>query len=96
MRNNARKDRMTKTLPYRFWFEAALAVLTGLLALVTPIVPDWIEFVSGWDPDRGDGSVERIIVVSCCVAALLSVSLAVRDLRRARTRPGTKVEARPG
>ena len=40
-----------------FWIEIGLAAITGLLALITPIFPDWIEFVSGWDPDQHDGSV---------------------------------------
>jgi hypothetical protein len=29
-----------------FWVEIGLAAITGLLALITPIFPDWIEFVS--------------------------------------------------
>ena len=75
---------MGKTLPYRFWAEAALAALTGFLALITPIMPDWIEFVSGWDPDQHDGSAERTIIVGLCFATLVAVSLAIRDLLRAR------------
>ena len=31
-----------------FWIEAGLAAISGLLALITPVFPDWIEFVSGW------------------------------------------------
>ena len=38
---------MNKILPGRFWVEILLASVTGLLALITPIMPDWIEFVSG-------------------------------------------------
>jgi hypothetical protein len=44
-----------------FWVEIGLATITGLLALITPIFPDWIEAVSGWDPDQHDGSVEWLI-----------------------------------
>ena len=44
----------------RFWIELAIGSLTGLLALITPIFPDWIEVISGWDPDQHDGSVESL------------------------------------
>ena len=54
---------MRRNFRRRFWAELSLASFTGLLALVTPIFPDWIELVSGWDPDQHDGSVERLIVV---------------------------------
>ena len=65
-----------------FWVEIGLAAITGLLALVTPIVPDWIEFVSGWDPDQHDGSVERMIVVGLFVVMTLMVALAAIEWRR--------------
>jgi uncharacterized membrane protein len=65
-----------------FWIEAGLAALTGLLALITPIFPDWIEFVSGWDPDQHDGSVERMIVVGLFVVTIAMVAAAVIEWRR--------------
>jgi hypothetical protein len=42
----------------RFWIS-----LTGLLALVTFFVPNWIELISGWVPDQHDDSVELFIVL---------------------------------
>jgi uncharacterized membrane protein len=65
-----------------FWIEIGLAALTGLLALVTPVFPDWIEFVSGWDPDQHDGSVERMIVVGLFVVTVVMVALAAIEWRR--------------
>jgi hypothetical protein len=65
-----------------FWVEAGLAAITGLLALITPIFPDWIEFVSGWDPDQHDGSVERMIVVGLLVVTVAMVALAAIEWRR--------------
>jgi hypothetical protein len=65
-----------------FWVEAGLAAITGLLALITPIFPDWIEFVSGWDPDQHDGSVERMIIVGLFVVAAVMVVLATIEWRR--------------
>ena len=65
-----------------FWVEIGLAAITGLLALITPIFPDWIEFVSGWDPDQHDGSVEWMIVVGLFVVTIVIVALAAIEWRR--------------
>ena len=52
------------------------------LAIVTPFAPDWIEVVSGWDPDQHDGSVERLIVIGLCCVTALSLLLAALEWRR--------------
>ena len=65
-----------------FWIEIGLAAITGLLALITPIFPDWIEFVSGWDPDQHNGSVEWMIVVGLFVVTIVIVALAAIEWRR--------------
>jgi uncharacterized membrane protein len=65
-----------------FWIEVGLAAITGLLALITPIFPDWIEFVSGWDPDQHDGSVERMIVVGLFIVTIAMVAAATVEWRR--------------
>ncbi len=73
---------MTKTLSPRFWIEIGLASITGLLAVITPVFPDWIEFVSGWDPDQHDGSVERLIVVGLFLVTAAILALAAIEWRR--------------
>ena len=73
---------MKKNLPRRFWVEVILAAFTGLLAVITPIMPDWIEVISGWDPDQHDGSVERAIVLALCILTLAIAALAAREWRR--------------
>jgi uncharacterized membrane protein len=65
-----------------FWIETGLAAIAGLLALITPIFPDWIEFVSGWDPDQHNGSVEWMIVVGLFVVTVVMVALAAIEWRR--------------
>jgi hypothetical protein len=65
-----------------FWVEIGLAAITGLLALITPIFPDWIEFVSGWDPDQHDGSVERMIVIGLFVVTIVMAAAAAIEWRR--------------
>ncbi|CAB3801331.1 hypothetical protein LMG28688_05326 [Paraburkholderia caffeinitolerans] len=66
-----------------FWVEVGLATITGLLAIVTAIVPDWIEFVSGWDPDRGDGSVEWLVVAGLGLVTIVLSVAAMKTWRRA-------------
>jgi uncharacterized membrane protein len=73
---------MRRSFRRLFWVEIGLAAITGLLALITPIFPDWIEFVSGWDPDQHDGSVERMIVVGLFVVTIVMAALAVFEWRR--------------
>jgi uncharacterized membrane protein len=65
-----------------FWVEIGLAVTTGLLALITPIFPDWIEFASGWDLDQHGGSVEWMIVVGLFVVTIVMAALAAIEWRR--------------
>ena len=66
----------------RFWILATLTTLTGVLALITPIFPDWIEFISGWDPDQHDGSVETMIVIGLFVVTAIFFALAFVEWRR--------------
>jgi hypothetical protein len=64
------------------WIEAFLAGLTGVLGVVTIFWRDWIEMLTGWDPDHHNGSVEVGLVV---VLLLMSVTCAVvarRSYRR--------------
>lgn len=41
-----------------------LAVFCGGLAVLLIFWPDWIEGLTGYDPDRHDGTVEWLIVVA--------------------------------
>lgn len=65
-----------------FWVETGLAGIAGLLALITPIFPDWIEFVSGWDPDQHNGSVEWFIALGLLVVAVVLGMAARIEWRR--------------
>lgn len=68
----------------RFWLETALASLCGLLAVLTLFRRDWIEALTGFDPDHHNGSFEWAIV-ACLFAACLLAGLAARtEWRRPR------------
>jgi len=58
----------------RFWIEAALATVTGLLAVLTLVWREWIEAVFHVEPDGGSGTLEWLVVgalvaVTCAFAA---------------------------
>lgn len=54
----------------RCWIEAALAVLTAAVSVVTLVSREWIEFLFGVDPDGGSGALEWGVV-----AILLATSV---------------------
>jgi hypothetical protein len=53
------------------------------LALLTMIVPDWIERVTPLHPDAGGGETEWVIVVALGAVALILAFDVVNALRRA-------------
>jgi hypothetical protein len=67
-----------------FWIEASLAVFCGGLAVLTIFWQDWIEALTGYDPDQHDGSVEWLVVAALFVACIC-LSIAARiEWRRPR------------
>ena len=61
----------------RVRLEAAIAVLAGALGILTLFWRDWIEFLTGWDPDHHHGSAEWLVV-----AVLLAVAVAMGAVSR--------------
>ncbi len=66
--------------------EVGIAAILGAATIVTAVWPDWIEGLSGFDPDGGNGTVEWLIVAALAVATLAVSALARRDLRVLRSR----------
>src|SRR5215468_5475978 len=80
--DSGRPRDVTTNLRRRFWVEVAAAAAAGILSVITPIWPDWIELVSGWDPDQHDGTAEWTIAVGLLVVALAIVATAASEWRR--------------
>jgi hypothetical protein len=75
----------------RFWLEAGLGSACGSFAALTLIWRDWIEALTGFDPDHHNGSFEWIIV-ACLAAACVLLGLAARsEWRRPRAAAASAV-----
>ena len=66
----------------RYWLEVGLGTLSGILFVLTLMVPDWIEAVVRVDPDQHSGSFEWVIVAVLAVTTVVSSLLARREWRR--------------
>ncbi len=53
---------MRNALRRRFWLETAMAIVTGILFVITLVRNDWIEIVFRVDPDNNNGTLEWLIV----------------------------------
>jgi hypothetical protein len=72
------------TLRRRAWVETVVAGITSVLCVITPLWPDWIEAISGWDPDHGDGTVEWAIVMALLLITIVMIVMARRTWNRLR------------
>jgi len=68
----------------RFWVEAAWAAAGLVLAVLTVVTRDWVELVTGTDPDGGSGALEWGVVAALLVLAVLGGTLATAEWRHAR------------
>lgn len=76
---------MRNALRRRFWLETGMAIVTSILFVITLVQRNWIEIVSGVDPDNGNGSLEWLIVGVLLVVTIMLFTLASYEWRRART-----------
>jgi undecaprenyl pyrophosphate phosphatase UppP len=74
---------MTSTVRARFWIETVLAAASAVLGVMTVFWRDWIELLTGLDPDRQSGGLEWGIAVALLGAAFAAAAVARAELRRA-------------
>ena len=67
--------------------DSFLACLALIGLVVTLAWPDWIEELTGLDPDGGSGAAEWVVVAVLAVPALV---LGARALRVLRAAPGPR------
>jgi hypothetical protein len=63
--------------------ESVIALIAGILGVVTIFWHDWIEFITGWDPDHHNGAYEWLIVAMLLVIAAVTGAAARRSWRLA-------------
>ena len=68
----------------RFYAEVWLAVLATSIGVLTIFWHEWIEALTGLDPDGGDGSAEWLTVAGLFMVAAACALLAHREYARAR------------
>jgi hypothetical protein len=67
--------------------ETGVAIAAAALFVLTLISREWIEFLTGWDPDGGSGALEMGLVVVLAAIAL-GLSLRARaDWRKLKALP---------
>jgi hypothetical protein len=73
-------DRKSRTRPLAGFGGLAFLVWScGGLALLTLFWPDWIERLTGYDPDQHEGSVEWLIMIAILSTAPFWRSRRVQD-----------------
>jgi hypothetical protein len=65
----------------RLQLEMAVALGAGLLGVITIFWHDWIEALTGRDPDHQDGSVEWLVVAGLLIVAIVMGIVARRHWR---------------
>ena len=65
----------------RVQLETAVAAGAGLLGVLTIFWHDWIEILTGWDPDHHNGSVEWFVVAALLIVSIMAGMVARRHWR---------------
>ena len=66
--------------------EAVLTVFIGVLAVITIFWHDWIEALTGWDPDQHNGTFEIYIIIGLALIAVVLGLVTRVSWKRDRTR----------
>jgi len=74
-----------RTVRRQFWLESALALACCALAALTLVWRDWIEALTGVDPDGHNGSVEWLVVAGLATCSIVVGLAAWNELRPARS-----------
>ena len=72
----------------RVRLEVTVALCAGILGILTIFWHDWIEVLTGWDPDQHNGTVEWVVVVGLLAVAVVMGLVARRHWRLLAAVPG--------
>ena len=79
---------MRNALRGRFWLETGLAIVTGILFVITLTWHNWAEIIFNVDPDQGSGLLEWSVVGILLVATIVLIVLARFEWRKAQAAIG--------
>lgn len=72
---------MRRHLPARFWIETVAAIAGFALLLLTLVSHEWVEELTGYKPDGGNGAFEIALPLALLAIAAAS-SIAARRVYR--------------
>ncbi|MGE0879545.1 MAG: ABC transporter permease [Acidimicrobiia bacterium] len=67
----------------RWKLQATLAVVSAVLAVLTAVNAEWIEELTGLEPDGGNGELEWLFVAAFALVAVLLSAFSYRTRRAA-------------
>lgn len=73
---------MTQRLRLRFWLELAFSTASAVSLLLTLVWMEWIEILTGLDPDNHSGSAEWTIAGASALATILFAVLSRLEWQR--------------
>ena len=76
----------------RLVLETATAAVSAALAVLTLFSREWIEALTGTDPDGGSGVLEWALVIGFALASLGCALVVRADLRQAHRRRAAAVQ----
>ena len=79
---------MRNALRGRFWLETSLAIVTGILFVITLVWHNWVEIIFKMDPDQGSGLLEWLVVGTLLVVTIALIVLARYEWHKAQTAIG--------
>jgi hypothetical protein len=72
----------------RVRLETAVTLCAGILGILTIFWRDWIEALTGMDPDRHNGAIEWIVVVGLLAVAVVMGLVSRRHWKLLAAAPG--------
>ena len=75
---------MRNALRGRFWLETGLAILTGILFIITLVWHNWAEIIFNVDPDQGSGLLEWLVVGILLAVTIVLLAMARHEWRKAQ------------
>lgn len=78
---------MRSKLRVRFWIELGLSAASAVSLCLTLVTKEWIELLTGLDPDRHSGSAEWALAGLSALATIVFAVLSRYEWRRTVAAP---------